>query len=181
MGALLLFSLTIACCAAIDVQDTTVVCGNNSLVCSILLDRVFERSQFEWKTAASCGRSAFCVVLNAANSSSEGFRLRLNSNVLSIEGDSNRGLLFGVGKLLRSLTLSVNRSFSSAPVRVMRLNVDVLPLNEHVVPLVPVRAVKFGYGDQNTCWWSLESLERIIVKKEHEKRPFFFFLTQSLF
>jgi len=171
MACFLLLVFVSAAMAIFDVSNATVSCRNRPLACSLLVEQVFERAQKRWTLTSSCeAASSFCIVLTSGNdtSSEEAFKLSfLGPQVLSVAGESPMGLLYGVGKLLRSLELSIVRRFGSESRRVMVLDPALLDLGVRQAPLVPVRAVKFGYdagGSSSTCWWSIDNLERLVVQ-----------------
>ncbi len=165
----LLFSFFLCSVAAsvVNVEDAAILCNGNDLACSVLANNVFERAQKRWPFVTSCRSFDFCVLLGASNSSSEGYSMSFSKGELQILGESRIGLLFGVGKLLRSLNLSIVRQFNAAAKRTMLLDISLLSLGELFEPMVPVRAVKVGYkagGSANTCWWSTEEVERLAVE-----------------
>lgn len=111
--------LTLAPAAASDFTHATVVAGAELTAperkaVGLLVDSVKERSRLTWAVAAAnpgAGK-AIVVVRQAARSSTlpaEGYRLRTFDNGgaagVEITGNDQRGVLFGVGGLLRALEM----------------------------------------------------------------------------
>ena len=87
----------------------------------------------------------------------EGFRIRTatpteRAPVILVVGNDSRGVLFGVGKLLRSLALSRDRIELPAP------------LNVTTAPAMPIRGHQLGYRPKTNSYdaWDLPQWEQYI-------------------
>lgn len=70
---------------------------------AVLREEVAKRSQVEWAAAGSP-----MVRLTRGSGPVEGFSIRTSANEVTISGNDARGVLFGVGWLLRNLTITRN-------------------------------------------------------------------------
>lgn len=87
----------------------------------------------------------------------EGFRIRTETStgrapVILVVGDDSRGVLFGVGKLLRSLEMSRDRIVLRAPLQVT------------TAPAMPIRGHQLGYRPKTNSYdaWDLSQWEQYV-------------------
>lgn len=103
-----------------------------------------------------CGVHANVIAAEEADPRAEGFRIRtLSSNgrpCILIIGDDERGVLFGVGRLLRTLRMTRNALQLTAP------------LNLTAAPHYALRGHQLGYRDKTNsyCGWDLPQWEQYI-------------------
>src|SRR5438874_8454000 len=134
LPAVLLGSTVVILAGALDLNNAVVVtpanlAGPEKKAVAMLLDEVERRTQIRWPTASTwpapgrpiiaVGRSSalkeFAGKLPALSASqdrpaAEGYRIRIqndpNAQILSISGNDSRGVLFGIGRLLRELRMT---------------------------------------------------------------------------
>jgi len=71
----------------------------------MLLDEVEKRSQLRWATSAS-GRDGAIIRIARGQGPAEGYQIRTTGREVTITGNDARGILFGIGCLLRNLHMS---------------------------------------------------------------------------
>ena len=80
---------------------------------------------------------------------SEAYSLRLSSPngipVVHIDGYDNRGVLYGVGRLLRILNITFDESYTIAPKSLVWLDSNATETNIVSWPKYPVRGHQLGY------------------------------------
>lgn len=133
--------------------------GRVPLYAQLLADRVYERARIRWplhvhesspnETAAATS----IVTLEIANNGpADGYRLEASTNSVRIVGSDERGVLFGVGRLLRLLNSSFDEDYGNAAADGPRSSV-LLPLpppgtlNMTSSPDYPMRGHQLGYRE----------------------------------
>jgi hypothetical protein len=158
----LLFLAAAAACYAADLTHATVVApagltGPERKAVSLLVDAVRERTRIAWPVmAADSGSSVPVVRIAQAPAGShlpaEGYRLRSFDGGVEITGNDERGVLFGVGGLLRALE--------------MRRDSVVLPrpLEIRTAPKYPLRGHQLGYRPKTNSYdgWDVPDWERYL-------------------
>src|SRR5215216_11467 len=101
------------------------------------------------------GYIANIVAADDRQKRSEGFRIRTETSkerapVILVVGDDSRGVLFGVGKLLRSLEMSRDRIALRTPLQVT------------AAPAMPIRGHQLGYRPKTNSYdaWNLPQWEQ---------------------
>jgi hypothetical protein len=135
---------------------------------TLLLEEVARRTNARWTTGerAANGQPAIHVgrlaqlrkgpaaslLGTGAAPGAEGFRLRSSGDAVAIGGADERGVLFGVGRLLRALEMSPGRVILPAP----------LDLTE--TPVVAVRGHQLGYRPKTNSYdgWDVPQWEQYI-------------------
>jgi hypothetical protein len=109
---LLILLLSAAPILALDLSRATVVCAPNisaleNRAVTVLVEEVEKRSQIRWAVSHVRPPAGTPVVLVERGSGpAEGFRIRTEGLTVTVSGNDSRGVLFGVGKLLRELRMS---------------------------------------------------------------------------
>ena len=106
-------SLSISACLAIDLTKAVVVApesfgAREKKAVSVLVEEVEKRSNIRWPVAPRATATP-AITLSIAASKPEGFSLRTTGTGVSIAGHDQRGLLFGIGYLLRQLRMTQGR------------------------------------------------------------------------
>jgi len=152
-------------CLALDLRDATVLIpsglsGLERKAVSLLVDEVAVRTLIQWPvdTAARAGKPCIGVErAHARNLPAEGYTIRIGAStergcVVRVSGNDARGVLFGVGRLLREL-------------RMQRNAVDVRDEWEiRSAPKLPVRGHQLGFRNTNNTYdlWTVADYEKYI-------------------
>jgi hypothetical protein len=151
-----------AVCAgrAADLTHATVVIpanltGPERKAVSLLVDAVRERTRIGWPVATAepgAGKPVVRIALGTGRLPPEGYRLRSNGDTVDIIGNDERGVLFGIGGLLRALE--------------MRRDSVMLPHNLDITtaPKYPLRGHQLGYRPKTNSYdgWDVPMWERYI-------------------
>ncbi|MCW5977667.1 MAG: hypothetical protein KIT09_06300 [Bryobacteraceae bacterium] len=118
---------------------------------ALLLDEVEKRSGIRW-TIAPGALGQVVRVLNSGGGPREGYEIRSDANEVRIAGNDSRGVLFGVGRLLRELrmrpgSVSLPDGFRAAG-----------------APKYPLRGHQLGYRPKTNSYdgWTLAMWEQYI-------------------
>lgn len=175
LGGVLASTQTLDCSRATVVGAAHLSQAEASAV-EMLLDEAAKRTGHRWETAQSFpGRPAGCTIFAATrrqmplllpaallratpegDGKAEGFALRAfrfhARPVILIAGNDDRGLLFGIGALLRRFSLSAGRATLPAPFRLAQS------------PEKPIRSYQLGYRFKNNTYdaWNLAQFEQQI-------------------
>ena len=133
--------LLLATCIAhaTDFTHATIVTGANlsgpeRKAVAMLVDAVRERTRITWSVSAADPTQGGPVVRirRAGGGAAEGYRLRSSGNSVEITGNDERGVLFGIGGLLRALemrrdsvTLPAALNVTTAPNAIRRYRVPL--------------------------------------------------------
>ena len=175
MGILVLFlSLFYLSCLGIDIERSAVYFDGSvkEKYVDIFVNEVFKRSQVIWPTFqmsnfAKCEFDVcFLLLVKEEKQSLDEFVLQRSGRVISVIGMNQRSVLFGIGKLVRSMNLAVTRSINSLPQRNMTLNLSLISQQTYAAS-VPVRGQMISNrqgGSANTYMgWSIEQFEEYVV------------------
>ncbi len=127
MKALLL--LAAGWCSAAELNLTRCVViypstfsGPEKKAVAMLLDEVEKRTHIRWPTGPAGGPAAVVQVDRSGSGPAEGYSIRIEGRTVRVAGNDARGVLFGVGRLLRllhmrpgSVTISDHYEFATAP------------------------------------------------------------------
>ena len=110
----LLALLAVFPAVGLDLTHATVVApatlsAREKRAAAMLAQEVARRSQVRWPVAAAPA-SGPSIVIERGSGPAEGFRIRMEGGGVRISGNDERGVLFGVGRLLRELRMSAARS-----------------------------------------------------------------------
>ena len=164
--------------AAIDLKDAVVVVpptssGVEAKASEVLIEEIYRRSHVklarvhQWpangraigvgvaaKLGAFAGPHASALAAETVPRGAEGFRIRTQTEgaAVIVVGNDPRGVLFGVGKLLRSLEMEVGRLELAEP------------LNIATMPLKPLRGHQLGYRPKPSSYdaWNVGTWDRYI-------------------
>jgi hypothetical protein len=165
-SAILLLSVAPSLLFGADLTHATVVAppnltGPERKAVSLLVDSVRERTRITWTVApASPGAGHPVVIVHRAPASAalppEGYRLQSFDNAgtvtVEITGNDERGVLFGVGGLLRALEM--RRDSVTLPAK----------LDIRTAPKYPLRGHQLGYRPKTNSYdaWDVPQWERYI-------------------
>ncbi len=139
--------------------DTGHTGGRAPLYAQLLADRVYDRARVRWLlgTPSSGGATTSVITIEVANRGpTDGYRIEASTNGARIIGFDERGVLFGIGRLLRLLNSSFHEDYGSNPGDGPRSSV-LLPLqpggflNISSSPQYPMRGHQLGYREIPPC------------------------------
>jgi hypothetical protein len=117
---------------------------------TVLQEEVAKRSHLRWTIGGTAKTSI--VLSNRKQGPKDGYSLRTTSTGVNIDGNDERGLLFGAGHLLRLMEISRDRA--------------VVPdsLNINTAPKVALRGHQLGYRPKTNSYdgWSLPMWDQYI-------------------
>jgi hypothetical protein len=118
---------------------------------TMLVEEVEKRSQVRWTMAQQPG-SPGIVVSNTGKGPKEGYTIRVNGPVVSIDGNDARGVLFGIGHLLRTLRIERGRVEVADSLRVT------------TAPRYPLRGHQLGFRPKTNSYdgWTLAMWDQYI-------------------
>jgi Glycosyl hydrolase family 20, domain 2 len=146
--------LLVACCAAsavaLDLQRASVKAGAaDQKAATVLIEEVEKRTQIRWPANAS---GSPVITLERGQGPAEGYTIRTSANGVTISGNDARGVLFGAGRLLRTLD--------------MRPGAVTLADNFHITtaPKYPLRGHQLGYRPKTNAYdaWSVPVWDQYI-------------------
>ena len=113
----------------------------------MLLDEVEKRAGIRWRIGAT-GRPA--ITIQRGSGSAEGYRLATSPSGVTVSGNDARGVLFGVGQLLRSLHMEKSKVWIDDG------------LNVTTAPKYPLRGHQLGYRPKTNSYdaWSVPVWEQ---------------------
>jgi len=141
---------------AADLTKATVVAPDSlsareKKAVEMLVDEVHKRSGVRWPVAAkSSDDAATTINIGRTTGPAEGFRIKAKGNQVTIAGNDERGVLFGIGYLLRQ----------------MHMNPDKITLDEPIdlttAPKYPLRGHQLGYRPKTNSYdaWDLPVWEQ---------------------
>ncbi|MEA1673154.1 hypothetical protein [Nitrospirillum sp. BR 11163] len=130
--------------------------GPEAAAVDMLVDEVRKRTGIAWRQVSVAPDVPARIVITHAVGKPEGYRLttRLQGQqtVLTIAGNDSRGVLFGIGHLLRTLSMTPGHVALDQP------------LNLSTSPGQPVRGHQIGYRYKNNTYdaWTLPQFEQQI-------------------
>ncbi len=138
---------------AVVVAPATFTGPENKAV-QLLIEEVERRTQLRWPRANPATGVSINLqrAANATNLPREGYRIQTTNNGVTITGNDARGVLFGVGHLLRTLKLEKGKVTLPAP------------LNLTTAPKYPMRGHQLGYRPKTNSYdgWTLAMWEQYI-------------------
>ena len=138
--------------AALDLTKAVVVAPESKAV-TMLVEEVEKRTQIRWPVVrTSPAGAAPKVVIARGNGAPEGYGIRVQQRSVVITGNDARGVLFGVGRLLRELRMEPGR---------VSLPDD---FSVTTAPKYPLRGHQLGYRPKTNSYdaWSLPVWEQYI-------------------
>jgi hypothetical protein len=152
----ILFALATLPALALDLTKAAIVApasltAREKRAVRLLGDEIAKRSQIRLPIAASASGPAI-EIRRAARGPAEGYTIRTEQSRVIIEGNDERGVLFGIGRLLRNLDLTPGR-------------ID-LPraLNLTTAPETKLRGHQLGYRPKTNSYdgWTIAQWEQYI-------------------
>lgn len=152
-------------CVALDLRDATVLVpstlsGPERKAVSLLVEEVASRTLIHWPVATSVSPGKPCIRIDRAsarNLPAEGYSIEIGSTAgtdctVRVTGNDSRGILFGVGRLLRELEMERN---------VVNVR-DQWKLSS--APKLPVRGHQLGFRNTNNTYdlWTVADYEKYI-------------------
>ncbi|MCZ2152589.1 MAG: hypothetical protein LC114_01620 [Bryobacterales bacterium] len=152
-------------CFALDLRDATVVTpsilsGSEQKALSLLLDEVESRTLIRWPVASQPGPGTPCISISRATNRelpAEGFSIEVGpvsgtACAVRVVGNDSRGVLFGVGRLLRELEMGRNSVH-------LRDSWSV-----QTAPKLRVRGHQLGFRSANNTYdlWTVQDYEKYI-------------------
>ena len=119
----------------------------------LLLDAVEQRAHVRWETTRTDAAGTTSVVIqNVGQGPAEGYHLRTSGDGVVINGNDERGVLFGIGRLLRAMRMEPGSV--SVP---EGLEIDT-------APKYPLRGHQLGYRPKTNSYdgWTLAMWEQYI-------------------
>src|SRR6185369_5478291 len=88
---------------ALDLQRASIKAGPaDQKAATVLIEEVEKRTQIRWPAGVS---GSPVIALERGQGPAEGFTIRASASGVTISGNDARGVLFGVGRLLRVLDM----------------------------------------------------------------------------
>ena len=120
---------------------------------TMLVEEVEKRTRIRWPVVRMAPRTeAPTISIALGKRAAEGYSIRVQQRRVVITGNDSRGVLFGVGRLLRELRMQRGRVFVADD------------LNVTTAPKHPLRGHQLGYRPKTNSYdgWSLPSWEQYI-------------------
>ena len=105
MRILIAVAIALPLVGQVDLREAT-VSGPPSKAMQMLVEEVEARTRIHWRTVET---GAAISMVKVQGLPAEGFRIAVRDGRIAIEASDDRGLLFGVGKLLRTLRMGRDR------------------------------------------------------------------------
>jgi len=145
------------CARALDLRGAVVATsiplnGPEQKAVAMLVEEVEKRTGIRWPVSATPSEGIRVEVLLRQGLPAEGYHVEVSGNVVRVAGNDARGVLFGVGRLLREL-------------RMDRLTVSVPDgWNETSAPRYRLRGHQLGYRPKTNSYdgWSVPVWEQYI-------------------
>ena len=138
---------------ALDLTNATVAARAGQKAVTVLVEEVEKRSQIRWSVSAQRGSAGPAIaVRNVARGPAEGYSIAIDNGTVRVDGNDARGVLFGVGHLLRSLHLARGRVTLADGFAVT------------TAPKVALRGHQLGYRPKTNSYdgWDLRQWEQYI-------------------
>jgi hypothetical protein len=150
--------LLVSRAAAVDLTQTTVVApptfsAREKKAIALLVEEVEKRSWLRWPVAAQRpGTGPAIAVSTNGRGAAEGYSIAIENGTVRVEGNDERGVLFGLGRLLRSLHLERGRASLPDGFRVT------------TAPQMAIRGHQLGYRPKTNSYdgWDLRQWEQYI-------------------
>jgi hypothetical protein len=157
---LLIFFSAVLCHAAdLDLSKATLVVDANASprdrkAAQVLVEEVEKRAQIRWKPAAppAGSHAPYVELKRSGKGAAESYEIRTQPSGVTVTGADERGLLFGVGRLLRQMRMTPGRisvpdGFSAA-----------------AAPKYPLRGHQLGYRPKTNSYdgWSVPVWDQYI-------------------
>jgi glycosyl hydrolase family 20 len=138
--------------SALDLSTAVVVSRNEQKAVAMLVDEVEKRTGIRWPVTSSQAQGVRIEVLLQPSQPAEGYRIEAGNAWVRITGNDSRGVLFGIGRLLREL-------------RMEKGAVSIADgWKETSAPRYPLRGHQLGYRPKTNSYdgWALPVWEQYI-------------------
>ncbi len=143
---------------AVDLTQATVVApaafsAREKKAVAMLVEEVEKRSQLRWPVAAQRQAGAAAILVsNQGRGAAEGYTIAVENGAVRVDGNDARGVLFGIGHLLR--TLHLERGRATLP--------DGFAIT--TAPQLALRGHQLGYRPKTNSYdgWDLRQWEQYI-------------------
>ena len=178
VGVLLLqaAAAAVAATTSVTITNACVNVGRDAppraaVFAQLLLSQVAERARATWTlgcaNATAGGNTTFInLATDTQVADPEGFSLAYSAKdgTVSVLGADERGLLFGVGRLLRLLDAQYAQGYTTAPASSVALDTSKLPLVSQ--PAVALRGHQLGFRPKTNSYdgWTAAQFERYIAE-----------------
>ncbi len=150
----LLLCIAVAGMAAppLDLTKATIVTHETGKAVQMLVEEVEKRTQVRWPVVAQPPASGPSIRIERGSGPAEGFVIHTEANTITVRGNDARGLLYGVGRLLRALEMRRQSVILSAP------------LDVTAAPETKLRGHQLGYRPKTNSYdaWTLAMWEQYI-------------------
>jgi hypothetical protein len=140
--------------AEIDLTHATVVLSPSATArekkaAGMLVDEVEKRTQIRWPLAAQASGAVIRIAQQNGVAGREGYSLRATSGAVTILGADERGVLFGVGRLLREMHMR-------------KASISIDPMDIVTAPKYALRGHQLGYRPKTNAYdaWSVPMWEQ---------------------
>jgi hypothetical protein len=142
----------------IDLKKCTVVLPANSSarmkkIAAVLAEEVERRTQLRWPIASAAGSGPNISLTIGSGQPREGYSIRADGSRIAISGSDERGLLFGVGKLLRTVVCERQSAL-----------LDSHRVAGSSAPKYPLRGHQLGYRPKTNAYdaWNVPTWDQYI-------------------
>ncbi|MCP5119097.1 MAG: hypothetical protein GY953_50495, partial [bacterium] len=150
LAAMLLVAASAA--AAMDLSRAVVVAGRDNKAVTVLVEEVAKRTQIRWRVERVAGSGPAVVLSEARSGPAEGYTIEISGQQVRVTGNDARGVLFGVGRLLRELRMRPGAVELAEGFRI------------ETAPRYPIRGHQLGYRPKTNSYdgWTLPMWEQYI-------------------
>ena len=142
----------------------------------MLSEEVFKRVRVRWPivNSSTSDRGGYIITLTTNSSAevdwsspevAEGYELSVGAGGVRVTGADQRGLLYGVGRLIRLIHLTLTENYFHA--RQTTLTVRN-PLSIRSIPDRPMRGIQFGYHPKTNSYYDGDL--RAVHRRRHDVR-----------
>jgi len=140
--------------APIDLSKATVIAPSSASArekkaITMLVEEVEKRTQIRMPVAAQAAGPSIRVTEQRGVTAAEGYALRASVDGVTITGADDRGVLFGVGRLLREMHMR-------------KQSIEIDPIDIKTAPKYPLRGHQLGYRPKTNAYdaWSVPMWEQ---------------------
>lgn len=143
-------------CSAVARQQITIVTKDKQIAAQVLQEEVQRRTGITWPITNKMPEKGQVIVFTSIPCAAESYHIRTvyekNRQIIKVEGDGTRGLLYGAGYILRNMAYDQQQMW-----------LPVIPEID-AVPEKPVRGHQIGYRNLANSYdgWTPEQYEQYI-------------------
>jgi hypothetical protein len=137
---------------AVDLTKATIIVREPGKAAQVLVEEVERRTQVRWPVSAQAPGAGPAIRLERGSGPAEGFLVSTEGDTVTVRGNDARGMLYGVGYLLRALEM--RRRSVTLPG----------PLNVTTAPQTRLRGHQLGYRPKTNSYdgWTAAMWEQYI-------------------